>query len=255
MRPTFFMETEMVRLMERREILLRQMPKNTRNCPEMRGRALVIGASGGIGGALSSELVAAGNEVVEISRSKDGFDVTDPGSVANNLASISGTFDRILVATGILAPSAKRPEKSLSEIEAEDMARVFAVNAIGPALVLRHIPSLLPLKERAVVGVLTARVGSIGDNGFGGWYSYRASKAAANQIVRTAAIEIARKRKNAIVVALHPGTVATSFTDSYPNHSKVSPEAAAKNILAVLDGLESSDTGNFFDWAARPVPW
>ena len=245
----------MVRLMERREILLRQMPQITRNCHEMIGRALVIGASGGIGGALSSALVATGNEVVEISRSRDGFDISDPGSVANSLANISGTFDRILLATGILAPYAKRPEKALSEIDAEDMARVFAVNAIGPALVLRHVTRLLPLKERAVVGVLTARVGSIGDNGFGGWYSYRASKAAANQIVRTAAIEIARKRKNAIVVALHPGTVATSFTDEYPNHPKVSPGAAAKNILAVLDGLDSSDTGNFFDWASRPVPW
>ena len=105
------------------------------------------------------------------------------------------------------------------------------------------------------MAVLTARVGSIGDNALGGWYSYRASKAAANQIVHTAAIEIGRKNKSAVVVALHPGTVATSFTQDYPGHKKVAPEEAAENLLRVIDGLDRDDNGRFFDWAGKDVPW
>lgn len=168
---------------------------------------------------------------------------------------LDGLFDTVLIATGILAPDGARPEKALSEIDAAQMARVLAVNAIGPALVLRHLPRLLPSQGRAVVGVLTARVGSIGDNRLGGWYSYRAAKAAANQIVHTASIEIARKRKSAVVVALHPGTVHSPFTRDFPAHQKVSPEQAAANILAVLDHLRPEDSGGFFDWAGKPVPW
>ena len=169
--------------------------------------------------------------------------------------SLDGLFDTVLIATGILAPDGARPEKALSEINAAQMVRVLAVNAIGPALVLRHLPRLLPSRGRAVVGVLTARVGSIGDNRLGGWYSYRAAKAAANQIVHTASIEIARKRKSAVVVALHPGTVHSPFTRDFPAHQKVSPEQAAANILAVLDQLRPEDSGGFFDWAGKPVPW
>lgn len=221
----------------------------------MKGRALVIGASGGIGAALCRALAVEGSDVETLSRSEDGLDVTDPPVVASLLEGLEGTYDTILVATGILAPDDKRPEKSLTEIDATDMAQVLAVNAIGPALILRHIPRLLPRNGRAVVGVLTARVGSIGDNYLGGWYSYRAAKAAANQIVHTAAIEISRKRKQAVVVALHPGTVETSFTKAYPGHSKVTPDQAAANILSVLDGLTPADSGGFFDWEGKPVQW
>jgi NAD(P)-dependent dehydrogenase (short-subunit alcohol dehydrogenase family) len=131
----------------------------------------------------------------------------------------------------------------------------MAVNAIGPALVLSQLPRLLPRDALCKVGVLTARVGSIGDNGLGGWYSYRAAKAAANQIVHTAAIEIARQRKQAVVVALHPGTVETAFSRAYPGHRMVTPDAAAGNLLSVLDGLTPAETGGFFDWAGKRVPW
>ena len=146
-------------------------------------------------------------------------------------------------------------EKSIDQIDAAAMAEVITVNTIGPALVLRHAPRLLAQEGRPVVAVLTARVGSIGDNALGGWYSYRASKAAANQIVHTAAIEIGRKNKSAVVVALHPGTVATSFTQDYPGHKKVAPEEAAENLLRVIDGLDRDDNGRFFDWAGKDVPW
>ncbi|UWS81018.1 SDR family NAD(P)-dependent oxidoreductase [Phaeobacter sp. G2] len=221
----------------------------------MTRRALVIGASGGIGAALCTALAKHGSEVTQISRTADGFDLTNPENVERVLTACHGPFDTVLVASGILATEGARPEKSLSEISAENMAQVMAVNAIGPALVLQNVPRLLPKDGRCVVGVITARVGSIGDNHLGGWYSYRAAKAAANQIVRTAAIEIARKRKNAIVVSLHPGTVETPFTKAYPGHQKVAPSEAAANLVAVLDQLSPSQNGGFFDWAGQPVPW
>ena len=198
-------------------------------------RALVIGASGGIGAALCSALEADGVETTRLSRSSCGLDLAEPTTVKPSLISLDGPFDTVIVATGILAPQGSRPEKSLDEIDAEHMMRVFAVNAIGPALVLKHLPKLLPDKTPCKVAVISARVGSIGDNALGGWYSYRASKAATNQIVRTAAIEIGRRRNNAIVVALHPGTVDTPFTEAYVRRSKFSPSEAASNVLKVLD--------------------
>jgi len=218
-------------------------------------RALVIGASGGIGSALASELAARGADVTGLSRSGDGLDVTDPASVDRVLGALEGPFDTILVATGILAPEGDMPEKSLDAIDAKDMARTLAVNAIGPALVLRHAPRLLPREGRSVVGVLTARVGSIGDNRMGGWYSYRASKAAANQIVHGAAIEIGRKRTHAVVVALHPGTVETPFTAEYPGHRKVAPDEAAQNLLNVLERLKPENSGGFYDYAGEAIAW
>ena len=218
-------------------------------------RALVIGASGGIGSALASELAARGADVTGLSRSGDGLDVADPASVDRVLGALEGPFDTILVATGILAPEGDMPEKSLDALDAKDMARTLAVNAIGPALVLRHAPRLLPREGRSVVGVLTARVGSIGDNRMGGWYSYRASKAAANQIVHGAAIEIGRKRTHAVVVALHPGTVETPFTAEYPGHRKVAPDQAAQNLLNVLERLKPENSGGFYDYAGEAIAW
>jgi NAD(P)-dependent dehydrogenase (short-subunit alcohol dehydrogenase family) len=134
----------------------------------MTNRALVIGASGGIGAALCSNLARKGSDVTRLSRANDGFDITDPSRVQLLMDGLEGTFDTVLIASGILAADGERPEKSLSDIDADDMARVMAVNAIGPALVLRNLPRILPVNDRSVVGVLTARVGSIGDNRLGG---------------------------------------------------------------------------------------
>ncbi len=217
--------------------------------------ALIIGASGGIGAAVASRLQAQGVHVTGLSRSRDGLDVTDGASVDRVLGALSGPFDLILVATGILAAPGAAPEKSLEAVDAAAMARVLAVNTIGPALILRHVARLVPRDRRAVVGVLTARVGSIGDNKMGGWHAYRASKAAANQITHGAAIEIGRKRKHTIVAALHPGTVATDFTADYPGHDKVTPDQAARNLLAVMAALTPDQNGGFFDWAGTRVEW
>lgn len=217
-------------------------------------QALVIGATGGVGSAVAQELERRGYSVTRLSRTRDGLDVTDPASVARVLGRLDGPFEVIFVAVGTLAAGGA-PEKALDALQADQMARVMAVNAIGPALILRHVERLLPRDARATVAVLSARVGSIGDNHIGGWYSYRASKAALNQIVRGAAIEIGRKRRAAVIVALHPGTVETRFTAAYPSHKKVSAERAAANLCDVMERLEIGQTGGFFDYSGAAVPW
>jgi NAD(P)-dependent dehydrogenase (short-subunit alcohol dehydrogenase family) len=220
-----------------------------------RKRALVIGASGGLGKAVSDALRTRGFEVTALSRRDDGLDLTDPTRVETVLAPLEPGFDMIFVASGVLTAAAPRPEKALREVTKQEMAAQFAINAIGPALVLRQAPRLLSRDRRAVFAVLSARVGSIGDNRTGGWYSYRASKAALNQIVRTGAIELTRSHRQSICVALHPGTVATGFAAAYRGHDKMLPGTAATNLLGVIDGLTSHDTGGFFDWSGAPVAW
>lgn len=219
-------------------------------------QALVIGASGGIGRAISAELAARGWCVTDLSRSADGLDVTDAASVNAHLSKLEGPFQRIIIATGALKIGDHKPEKALKHITPEGMAAQFALNATGPALVLAHAARLLPRDAPAVVATLSARVGSIEDNQIGGWHSYRAAKAAVNQIIRGAAIELSRTHKHAACVALHPGTVATKFTEKYlGRHPAVGAEHAAKRLLDVMDDLGPEQTGQFFDYAGKPVPW
>ncbi|MEM6589405.1 MAG: SDR family NAD(P)-dependent oxidoreductase [Pseudomonadota bacterium] len=218
--------------------------------------ALIIGASGGIGSALSKVLSDGDVAVTGLSRSVDGLDVTDEASVAAALDPISNEYDLILVATGGLEISDVRPEKSLKDLSAEAMLAQFKLNTMGPALVLKHAQRLLPKDRRAVFAALSARVGSIGDNQLGGWYSYRTAKAALNQMLHGASIELGRSHKQAICVALHPGTVATSLTRKYVGkHPAVAPEEAAQNLIRVINGLTVEDTGGFFDWQGKRIPW
>lgn len=219
-------------------------------------RGLVIGASGGIGRALGAALAGQGVEVTGLSRSADGFDVTDEASVMAGLAALGGEFDLVFVATGALEIGAHRPEKTLRTVEPAQLAAQFALNAMGPVLVLKHALRLLPKDRPARFAALSARVGSIGDNGLGGWYSYRAAKAGLNQLLHTAAIEVARSHRQAVVALLHPGTVATRFTEKYVGtHPTVTPEVAAANLLSVLGGLTPADSGGFFDATGARVPW
>lgn len=214
---------------------------------------LLIGASGGIGQALAGLLPG---RVTLISRSKDGLDVTDETSVRRVAETLSGPFDLIFDATGGLQIDGIGPEKALAEIDPQAMAAQFALNAIGPALLLKHFAPLMPRQGRAVFASLSARVGSIGDNHLGGWYSYRASKAAQNQILRTASIELKRRNSESIVVALHPGTVQTELTRKYlGRHPAVTPAEAAANLLSVLRWLRPEHNGGFFDYSQKPVFW
>jgi len=219
-------------------------------------KALVIGATGGIGGALVKALRDRGAEVTALSRARDGLDVTDEASVEGMLGRLEPGYDRVIVATGALEIAGRRPEKSLREISAGAMAGQFALNCIGPALVLKHAVRLLPRDRPSVFAALSARVGSIGDNELGGWYAYRAAKAALNQVIHTGAIELARSHPHAICVALHPGTVRTALTERYLfRHPSVPTAEAAGNLLRVIDSLQTIDTGGFFDWRGDRVPW
>ena len=217
---------------------------------------LIIGSSGGIGSALVLAHQARGDRVVGLSRSGDGFDVTDPDSVAHHLGRLAGPFDQAIVASGALEIGGAAPEKTIRAVRKDAMMDQFALNAVGPALVLAQAHRLLRKDRRAVFAVLSARVGSIGDNRLGGWISYRSAKAAVNQIVHTAAIELSRSHPQSICVALHPGTVATPFTAAYlGRHPAVPAEDAAQNLIGVMDGLTPAQTGGFFDWAGSEVPW
>lgn len=227
-----------------------------------RGVAVIVGAGGGIGAALVRAAEASGRyaDVLALSRrSQPPLDLEDEATIeaAAIRAASLGDIRLCVVATGLLHAADLQPEKALRDIDPGALARSFAINAIGPALVMKHVLSRLPREGRSVFAVLSAKVGSIGDNRLGGWYAYRASKAALNQYVRTAAIELARRRPEALCVALHPGTVDTGLSSPFARLglSVASPDSAAAAILASLDGLGLSDSGGFFDRTGEPLPW
>lgn len=221
-------------------------------------RAAVIGASGGIGRALADALEQRGCEVMRLSRTADladrRIDLGDEGSIANaaGQCAMGGALDLVIVATGVLQPDGRPPEKSWRDLDPAILARSFALNASGPVLVAKHFLPLLPRQGRAVFAALSARVGSIGDNRLGGWYSYRASKAALNMLLRTLAIELARKRPEAVCVGLHPGTVDTClsrpFQRNVPAGKLFTPAASADSLLRVLENLGPEDSGGCFAW-------
>ena len=224
-------------------------------------RAVIVGASGGIGSALAAALADRGVEVHALTRAsaKLPVDLTSESSIAAAAAQVGeeGPVDLVIVAAGLLHAPDLGPEKSWRDLDAGALARYFAVNATGPALVAKHFLPLLPRSGRSAFAALSARVGSIGDNRLGGWYGYRASKAALNMLVKTLAIELVRSRPEALCVALHPGTVDTPlsgpFQRNVPDEKLFSPDTSARYLLEVLDGLAPRDSGRCFDWAGKPI--
>ena len=226
------------------------------------GIAVVFGAGGGIGRALVGQLQAGQNfkHVVGFSRaSTPAIDLLIETTLkeAADFATSQGVIRLVLDATGFLHDNAHGPEKSWRELQPSHLARSFALNAIGPALIMKHVLPRFPRSGKAVFATLSARVGSIGDNRLGGWYSYRASKAALNQLVRTAAVELARRSPDALCIALHPGTVATALSAPFAATGLEvhSPAAAARHLLAVVDQLSADANGGFFDWRGQSVSW
>ncbi|WP_417424536.1 SDR family NAD(P)-dependent oxidoreductase [Hoeflea sp.] len=227
------------------------------------GLAVIIGASGGIGQAVSEAMRASGTfaRVIDYSRaSEPDIDLLDETTIIRAAAHAAATgLDLQLVfdATGFLHGSSFKPEKSWSALDPAHMAHAFAVNAAGPALLMKHFLPLLPKTGKSVFATLSAKVGSIGDNTLGGWYSYRASKAALNQFVHCAAIELRRKYPEAICVALHPGTVDTGLSSGYAKSGLTvrPPAQAADLLLAVLDQLTAEQSGGFFDYHGTALPW
>lgn len=224
--------------------------------------AIVFGATGGIGEAFADSLESSpGERVLRFSRtSMQAVDLTVEASIAaaaQQVAGIGEAITLIVDATGFLHGGGFMPEKTFAAIDAAHMAHSFAINAIGPALLMKHFLPLLPREKRSVFVTLSAKVGSIGDNHAGGWTSYRAAKAALNQIMHTAAIELARKRPMAICVAMHPGTVDTKLSAPFAKSGlTVRPAAlAAAEMLRTLHGLTATDTGKFLSYDGTELPW
>ena len=235
--------------------------------------ALVIGSSGGLGAALLQALRADTRyaQVLGLSRATyPALDYADEATLAGSAQWVAqqcaGPEDAqglakplrlIVVATGFLHAGGMGPERSLSQLDAAYLQKVFLINTIGPALVAKHFAPLLAKDGAVTVAMVSAKVGSIGDNALGGWLGYRASKAALNQVVKTASVELARRNKQTVCVAVHPGTVATALSDPFSkNGLNVRPaNVAAAEILTVLHGLQPPDNGSFVSYDGKTLPW
>ncbi|MEO5586891.1 MAG: SDR family NAD(P)-dependent oxidoreductase [Novosphingobium sp.] len=226
--------------------------------------AVVIGASGGIGRAIEAALIdeAAFDVVHGLARSRSGaqhIDLLDEGSIAAAAAVVGNgpPPTLVIIATGLLHDGGRGPEKTLRNLDPAWLAKLYAVNAIGPALVAKHFLPVMPIIGRTVFAALSARVGSISDNGLGGWYGYRASKAGLNMLIKNLAIEESRRNKRAIVVGLHPGTVDTELSRPFQNNVQpgrlFAPDRAALQLLDVIEGLNVSDSGKLIDYEGAEI--
>jgi len=225
--------------------------------------AVVIGASGGVGGALAAQLSGspAFTQLFALARSFDGparIDVTDEASILAAAAGLTAPLRLVIVATGALqGPGFPQPEKSFRALDATALMESFRLNTVGPALVAKHLLPLMAPRGKTVFAALSARVGSIGDNRAGGWHAYRASKAALNMILRNLAIETGRRNPDAICVGLHPGTVDTAlsrpFQRGLAEGQLFTPEASARHLLTVIDGLTAADSGNVLAWDGKTI--
>lgn len=228
--------------------------------------AVIVGASGGIGGAFEAALTEEGAFAVVhgFARSRSGaqhLDLLDEASIAAAAAHVAKgpPPTLVIIATGLLHDGDRGPEKALSALDPAWLAKVYAVNAIGPALVAKHFLPIMPRSGRVVFAALSARVGSIGDNFAGGWHGYRASKAGLNMLVRNLAIEERRRNDRAIVVALHPGTVDTALSRPFQGNVQpgrlFDPDRAALQLLDVIEELKAPDSGKLFDYEGSEIPF
>lgn len=234
-------------------------------------RAVVWGASGGIGAALIDALVSSGNYTAVYAGSRRAvttegdvvrpfaFDLREESSIEAAAKSVigDGSIDLVLVTTGMLHSARHQPEKQFAAITSEGMLDAFRINALGPALIAKHMIAGLPRERRSVFAALSARVGSIGDNRLGGWHSYRASKAALNMIIANLAIELGRTHPRAIAVGLHPGTVDTPLSRPFhrpvPSSQLFAPEMSASHLLSVVENLSVDVSGSVLAWNGEAI--
>jgi len=235
--------------------------------------AVVVGATGGIGGAvlelldhcpnvqnimaLSRRPISNGQKIISMV-----LDIEDEETIAKAAEAAKDKFGEIhlvFVATGILHDDENQPEKTFRNLSPEWASRVFAINATGPMLIAKHFAPLFPRKGKSVFAAISARVGSITDNGLGGWYGYRASKAALNQFIKTLSIEVARKHSNAVCLVLHPGTVdtrlSTPFQSGVPSERLFTVEYSANRLLQIVDQADASETGQLVAWDGEQLPY
>lgn len=221
-------------------------------------RALVIGASGAIGQAFMQALETDPRcaRVQALSRGQPmPWDLTDEASLAQLALQVQGPVHLVVDATGALTLDGQGPEKRLPELQARLLLHSLHVNAVGPALLLRHLSPLLARGERVIWAKLSARVGSIEDNRKGGWYGYRAAKAALNQLLQTAAIEMARQRPLGVVAALQPGTVVSALSRPFVGEEAMAPALAVQGLLQALDAAPATGRALFLDYRGQPLPW
>ncbi|MEM1318338.1 MAG: SDR family NAD(P)-dependent oxidoreductase [Pseudomonadota bacterium] len=236
-------------------------------------RALVMGATGGIGSAFVSHLLKRdGLERLHCCSRSGAAPIEDDRIVTHEVDYDAPTtikalaetvkdeaLDLVIVATGMLHEGDDLgPEKALKALNAENMQRVFHINTFGPALMMKALLPAMNREGRSVFAALSARVGSISDNGIGGWYSYRSAKAALNQMLKTVSIEHARRWPDGVVVGLHPGTVDTGLSQPFQRNvadgKLFTPAYASGAMLDVLDGLTSADTGKVFAYDGQEIP-
>ncbi|CAL9172563.1 uncharacterized protein LOC103999084 isoform X1 [Musa acuminata AAA Group] len=255
------------------------------------GVSMVQGASRGIGLEFVRQLLEKNDKghVIATCRNPDGatglldlkkkfmerlnllqLDVTKESTIeaaATSVRESYGSLNLLINASGILSiPDVLQPETTLTKVEKSSLLLAYEVNAIGPILVIKHMWPLLKVgggsgteRKHAVVASLSARVGSIGDNGLGGWHSYRASKTALNQLTKTISVEFARKKDPIVCILLHPGTVDTDlsrpFQRNVPKGKLFTKEFSVQNLLSIIDNAKSSDNGKFFAWDGQEIPW
>jgi NAD(P)-dependent dehydrogenase (short-subunit alcohol dehydrogenase family) len=223
-------------------------------------RAVVFGASGALGQAFVQALQHDPRcaKVCGVSRqSSPGLDLLDESSMAACAQALAarGPVHLALDATGALTVKGRGPEKRLDELDAEHLLDAMALNAVGPALLIKHFSPLMAPGQRVIWAKLSARVGSIEDNRKGGWYGYRAAKAALNMLLQTAAIELVRRRPLAVVAALQPGTVQSALSKPFVGNDAMRPDEAAQRLLTVLDALQPNGRAQFVDHQGQAIPW
>lgn len=216
--------------------------------------AAIIGASGGIGSAFAEHLKPRCANLYTLSRAD--MNIADEKSIAAAAEKIKAPLHLIIVATGVLHTDTFGPEKSLRDLGMDNMRKVFEINTFGPALLLKHFLPKIPKDEKSVFAALSAKVGSISDNGIGGWHSYRASKAALNMMIKGAAIETARRYKMASIIGLHPGTVATNLSAPFRGnvqHDIFTPAQSASMMLDVINEITPEQSGRLFAYDGKEI--
>lgn len=236
------------------------------------GCVVVAGASGGIGSAFcrklaehfpTATLVRLARETsslapLAVSTIDIAFDIGEEARIKEAVARIPQhlAVDWVFVATGWLHDQGRGPEKTYRSLDADNLIHAYRLNAIGPALLLKHLIPRLSAAHRCKLGIVSARVGSISDNQLGGWHSYRASKAALNMLIKNFAIELARNKRGHMVVGLQPGTTDTSlsapFQRGVPEGHLQSPDYTAEQLLKVMTHLRPEDSGGLFDFLGLP---
>lgn len=220
-------------------------------------RALIIGSNGTIGSALNC-LLAKSFNLHTINRTNSDYSEESLKSLAGELKK-EGDFDLIICCVGVLHNELVAPEKRLSQLDSNKLAEYFRINTIIPALCLQAFAPLLSKTRASNFTFLSAMVGSISDNALGGWYGYRSSKAALNMMVKTASVELARTHKTSALAVIHPGTtqgpLSKPFAGGVSKDKYYTPEQSAQRILAVSESLTPKQTGSFFNWDGRILPW